>query len=66
MPWECKSVEKLREEFVIAAQGHVNFSSLVGTIVVSITDAIDKASMIFDFAGYGCSTSVEMSCDIRK
>ena len=39
---------------------------LVGTIVVSITDAIDKASMIFDFAGYGCSTSVEMSCDIRK
>lgn len=28
MPGECKSVEKLREEFVIAAQGHVNFSSL--------------------------------------
>lgn len=28
MPWECKTVEKLREEFVIAAQSNINFSSL--------------------------------------
>lgn len=28
MPWECKTVEKLREEFVIAANNCSNFSSL--------------------------------------
>ncbi len=28
MPWECKTVEKLREEFVIASQNNINFSSL--------------------------------------
>lgn len=28
MPWECKTVEKVREEFVIAAQNNINFSSL--------------------------------------
>lgn len=28
MPWECKTVEKLREEFVLAAQENNNFSSL--------------------------------------
>lgn len=28
MPWESKTVEKLREEFVLAAQGSHNFSSL--------------------------------------
>ena len=28
MPWECKTVEKLREKFVNAAQSNINFSSL--------------------------------------
>ena len=28
MPWESKTVEKLREEFVLAAQESHNFSSL--------------------------------------
>ena len=28
MPWECKTVEKLREEFVVAANSCHNFSSL--------------------------------------
>lgn len=28
MPWECKTVEELREEFVIASRNNINFSSL--------------------------------------
>ena len=28
MPWESKTVEELRKEFVLAAQSNVNFSAL--------------------------------------
>ena len=28
MPWECRTVEEIRKEFVLAANNNINFSAL--------------------------------------